>query len=149
MSIENGKLDLKVAKGFTLDWKANAKKYIAGLPDDKIPRAFTIRRSELEFLLLQMTILECDATRMYLGLKPSESPHIGIAQDPCLIMTGVRDFRPDFKNPGDSKPGTEVYFTQYPGNIDPMNVVEGEYVLDFAYPCPSTCQNDSPLMGTP
>jgi hypothetical protein len=149
MSIENGKLGLKAAEGFTLDWKTNLKKYIAEIPEDKIPRAFTIRRTELEFLLLQMTILECDATRMYLGLKPTESPQLGLEQDPCLIMTGVRNFSPDFKNPGDSKPGTEVYFTKYPGNIDPAIPVEEPYVLDFAYPCPSTCQNDSPLMGLP
>jgi hypothetical protein len=147
MSIENGKLGLTAAEGFTLDWKKNAKKFMAELPDDKIPRAFTIRRAELEFLLLQMTILECDATRMYLGLKPSESPHIDIVQDPCLIMTGVRDFRPDFNDPGNSKPGKEVYFSAFPANINPAIPSEEPYVLDFAYPCPDTCQIDSPLMN--
>jgi hypothetical protein len=147
MSIENGKLGLTAAEGFTLDWKTNAKAYIAGLPDDKLPRAFTIRRAELEFLLLQMTILECDATRMYLGLKPTESPGNAIVQDPCLIMTGVRGFRPDFKEPGKSLPGEEVYFTAYAQNINKDIAIEEPYVLDFAYPCPDTCQTNSPLMG--
>lgn len=154
MSIENGKLPLKMAEQYTMNW---AK--LPVVPTNQL-RAFTIRRTELEFLLLQMTISESNATRIYLGNK-SDSPN---PEDviPCLIMVGVNGFIPQFEAPEYLKsniPGTEKYFTYFPEGIpvSPMpgahgrsvDLTEGEYVLDFAYPCPHTCDLGSPLMSPP
>lgn len=119
-------------------------------------RAFTIRRTELEFLLLQMTITESDAARFYIGDK-ADNP--GVPPVPCLIMTGVDGFVPGFDlpegYPPGNIPGKERYFTYFPDQHNgsgarhgaAVEPIQGEYVLDFAYPCPDTCQLNSVLMN--
>jgi len=159
MSLENGKLPLASAQQYVRNWLSRGKIEAGQL------RGFTIRKSELEFLLLQMDITSCDAVRFYLGdraASPADAP------DFSLIMTGVQGFVPslflkppyaqeDFfgKNQIVDLPGMEKYFTYFPENTfqhgkgggkgdDPDPATGAEYVFDFAYPCPSTCQLETP-----
>jgi hypothetical protein len=143
MSIENGKLPFGDAQGFIRTW-INRESIV---PDQL--RAFTIRRTELEFLLLQMAITGSNAARFYVGDKAGSELEPPV---PCLIMVGVDDFVPNMEDPSKSIPGKEVYFSAFPPNLmdlnPPRNAAEEgatPYVLDFAYPCPKTCQQDSPL----
>jgi hypothetical protein len=156
MSIENGKLPVPIAQQYIKNW-INRKQ----IGTNQL-RAFTIRRTELEFLLLQMDITSSDAARFYLGDKAATTED---APDLSLIMAGVQGFVPDiFLQPPFVKappfepltnlPGREKYFTYFPehsvGAIARRNEIEepipGEYVFDFAYPCPHTCELNSPLM---
>jgi hypothetical protein len=161
MSIENGKLPLATAKQYVKNW-INRKQ----ISTDQL-RAFTVRRTELEFLLMQMDITSSDAARFYLGDKavtPDAAP------DLSLIMAGVQGFVPGiFLNPPfvrpnfitnlemPNLPGKEKYFTYFPehsiGSSARHHEIEepvpGEYVFDFAYPCPHTCALDSELMPPP
>lgn len=154
MSIQNGKLGFFDALTDVRNWKK-----MPFIPTEKL-RAFTIRRTELEFLLMQLTITESNAARFYLGNKSnSENPE---DIQPCLLMVGVRGFVPYFEVPElkENIPGKEQYFVYFPqtvpvspmarGNDLPKNVEEGvPYVLDFAYPCPHTCELSSCLMDPP
>jgi hypothetical protein len=142
---ENGKLLFKDAQGFIKTW-INRESIV---PNQL--RAFTIRRTELEFLILQMTITGSDATRFYIGDKANNEFDPPV---PCLIMAGVDNFVPNLEDPAKSIPGEEVYFTAFPPtlrDINPSPAAAEEaspfYVLDFAYPCPRTCQEDSPLFN--
>jgi hypothetical protein len=154
MSIENGKLGFSDALTDVRNWKK-----IPYVPTERL-RAFTIRRTELEFLLMQLTISESNAARFYLGNK-SNSDNPDDVQ-PCLIMVGVRGFVPYFEVPDLKKniPGTERYFTYFPETVPVSPITTGDgrpkelsgeepYVLDFSYPCPHTCDLNSCLMNPP
>ncbi len=153
MSIENGKLPLATAQQYIKNW-INRKQIGTGQL-----RAFTIRRTELEFLLMQMDITSSDAARFYLGDKADNPEN---APDLSLIMAGVQGFVPDtfFKPPYVPEgfytnqqlvnlPGKEKYFSYFPEHNIGSGVTDhsamavddpAQYVFDFAYPCPSTCQ---------
>lgn len=151
MSIKNGKLPLGEAQGYIKNWIGRQI-----ISTDQL-RAFTIRRTELEFLLMQMTITESNAARFYLGDKSND---LGLPPVPCLIMAGVDGFVPNFDlpegYPEGNIPGQERYFIYFPQSVPPTEppatrgtneLEQMEYVLDFAYPCPDTCQLNSVLMN--
>jgi hypothetical protein len=150
MSIENGKLPVGKAQGYIKNWVGRQV-----ISTDQL-RAFTIRRTELEFLLMQMTITGSNAARFYLGDKSTDQ---GLPPVPCLIMAGVDGFVPNFElpegYPEGNIPGQERYFTYFPDQSNGSNSrhraadepIQQEYVLDFAYPCPDTCQLNSILMN--
>jgi hypothetical protein len=154
MSIVNGKLGFYDALTDVRNWKK-----IPYVPTEKL-RAFTIRRTELEFLLMQLTITESNAARFYLGNKSdSDNPE---EVQPCLIMVGVQGFVPYFEVPGlkENIPGTERYFNYFPEAVPVSPIAAGDgrpsavpedapYVLDFSYPCPHTCDLNSCLMDPP
>ncbi len=138
LSAVNGRLELKEAETFTRNWIQT------GTITANDFRAFTVRGSELEALLELMNSNGLDAVRFYFGMKPRPDGKFGLK--PCFIMAGVKGFEVDFTNPDDpvvTNVGEEMYFP------DRISNVEGEFVYDFSYPCPSTCQNDSPLMNPP
>jgi hypothetical protein len=139
---KNGQLKLDDAVMFARNW---LQKGAISAPDF---RAFTVRLEELESLVRHMKGIGLNAARFYLGIKedsPSKVVNDIPAVKPCLLMSGVRGFEVNFDvtPPLVEKVGEEVYFS---GTED----IEGEFVYDFAYPCPDTCQlKDSPLMDPP
>jgi hypothetical protein len=131
----DGQLSLTDAEDFTKNWITK------GIISEKEFRAFSVRKTELDDLLARMTLNGLDAVRFYLGMKPKTNGEEGL--QPCLIMAGVKGFEVDFINPDNpvvTNVGKEQYFP------DRTSKIEGEFVYDFAYPCPDTCQNNSPLM---
>jgi hypothetical protein len=138
LSAINGRLELKDAEAFTKKWVEK------GSISAEDFRAFSVRKTELDSLMTLLEKNRLDAVRFYFGMKPKTNGEEGF--QPCLIMTGVRGFEVDFSNPADpivTNVGKEEYFP------DRLSDVEGEFVFDFAYPCPDTCQIDSPLMNPP
>ncbi len=134
----NGQLSLTEAETFTRNWVET------GTITANDFRAFSVRASELNALLELVNSNGLDAVRFYFGMKPRPDGKFGLK--PCLVMAGVQGFEVDFSNPNDpvvTNAGKEIYFPDRKSNV------EGEFVYDFSYPCPSTCQNDSPLMDPP
>ena len=139
LNAENGHLSLKEAETFTRKWIDKQSITANDL------RAFPVRRVELLHLLERMAADELDAVRFYIGMKPKTTDEEVL--QPCLIMAGVKGFEVNFNAPQGpivTNVGKEEYFTGRSGNE-----AEDESTYDFSYPCPDTCQLDSPLMNPP
>jgi hypothetical protein len=108
-----------------------------------IPLAFTVRHSEL-LQLLQESPVEIDkpAFRFYLGYRQQKIETLSGLQlitVPCLLMAAVEGFEL-YEDKSVKNVGTEIL-----SRANGLNAAESE-IFDFTYPCPATCQLNSPLM---
>jgi hypothetical protein len=100
-------------------------------------KAFTVKIEELQNILSEMTNLNANAIRIYLGQDSTSLDATGT--DKKLVMVAVAGFDPDASP---SNPGFDIVLYANPDNL--QQPLSGCY--DFTYPCPDTCAKTSPLL---
>jgi hypothetical protein len=117
--------------------------------DTSMPMAFSVRHSELEEVFKEMSPTLDPlkfAFRFYLGYKEVTEEAAGgtiISTKPCLVIVAVSDFERDEVSGKIINPGTDLW--QIEMLTDPGVFQSG--CFDFTYPCPTTCQKESPLFN--
>jgi hypothetical protein len=113
------------AEGYTKAWRTQKNL------NPTYAKAFTIKIQELEDLLAELKGMpQADAVRVYLAIKPTPA---GDDME-TIILCGVNGFNPDR-----GANGTDIV------TYKAANGEEVSGCFDFNFPCPTTCDVNSPL----
>jgi hypothetical protein len=146
MSAQNFKISVRDAVEYTTTWRTIYSS------DPSIPMAFTICHQEILDIIAEVLPPGTDpqdiAYRFYMGYKQTEvvTPRgTEIQTKPAMVIVVVTGFTRDEQG-NVTNPGTDLYEIVKTVKGDDLTDTDTSGCFDFAYPCPATCQLNSPLI---